>query len=186
MTPRLETPRLVLRPFDPSDWDAVRTLLSDALVIRYMHFAMWTPDQCRQWFEWCVATARQPDPDALMWAITRKDAGDVIGYVSSEPSNASDAAVPGERSVGYALHRAAWNQGYMTEALRAVLADEFSARGAPGLRATCNVANPASARVLEKVGLRREKTVFDANFAGGWTHWHHYAVTQAEYELRRT
>lgn len=184
MTPRLETPRLVLRPCAASDWDAVSTLLSDALVIRYMHFAMWTADQCRQWFERCVTTAWQPDLDALTWIVTRKDGRDVIGYVSSEPTNATDAAVPGERSVGYALHRAAWNQGCMTEALRAVLADEFGARGAPGLRATCNVANPASARVLEKVGMRREKTVFDANFAGSWTHWHHYAISKAEYEVR--
>jgi [ribosomal protein S5]-alanine N-acetyltransferase len=185
MPPRLETPRLVLRPFAAGDWDAVRTLLSDPLVIRYMHFAMWTADQCRQWFDACVTTTQQPDPNTLTWVVTRKDAGDVIGYVSSEPTNATDAAVPGERCVGYALHRAAWNQGSMTEALRAVLADEFGARGAPGLRATCNVANPASARVLEKVGMRREKTMFDANFAGAETHWHHYAITQPEYELRR-
>ncbi len=185
MTPRLETPRLVLRHFASSDWDAVSTMLSDPLVIRYMHFAMWTADQCRQWFDECLTNAQQPDPDALNWAITRKDAGDVIGYVSSETSNDSDAAVAGERDVGYALDRAAWNQGYMTEALRAVLAYEFGTRGAPRLRATCNVANPASARVMEKVGMRREKTVFDANFAGTCTHWHHYAITKAEYELRR-
>ena len=87
--------------------------------------------------------------------------------------------------LGIGLNRAAWNQGYMTEAVCAVLAYEFGARGAPRLRATCNVANPASARVLEKVGMRREKTVFDANFAGAWTHWHHYAITKAEYEIRR-
>jgi RimJ/RimL family protein N-acetyltransferase len=185
MAPRLETPRLVLRPFAAGDWDAIGTLLSDARVIRYMHFAMWTADQCRQWFDACVTTRQQPDLDALTWAMTRKDAGDVLGYVSSELTNATDAAVAGERSVGYALNRAAWNQGYTTEALRAVLADEFGVRGAPGLRATCNVANPASARVLEKVGMRREMTAFDPNFAGAATHWHHYAITQAEYELRR-
>lgn len=160
-------------------------MLSDPLTIRYMHFAMWTADQCRQWFDECVTNAQQPDDDALYWAITRKDAGDAIGYCSIETSNDTDAAIPGERSVGYALNCAAWNQGYMTEALRAVLAYEFGPRGAPRLRATCNVANPASARVMEKVGMRREKTVFDANFAGTWTHWHHYAITKAEYEFRR-
>jgi len=56
----------------------------------------------------------------------------------------------------------------MTEAVRAILAYEFGTHGAPQLRATCHVANPASARVLEKVGMRREKTVFDANFASNW------------------
>ena len=99
--PRLETPRLVLRQFASSDWDAVSSMLSDPLTIRYMHFAMWTADQCRQWFDECVTNAQQPDLDVLHWAMTRKDAGDVIGYCSSEPSNDTDAAVPGERSVGY-------------------------------------------------------------------------------------
>lgn len=184
MTPRLETPRLLLRQFAPSDWDAVSTMLSDPLIIRYMHFVTWTADQRCQWFEWCVTNAQQPDPDALNWAITRKDSGGVIGLFHIEPSDDNDAAVPGERDFGYLLNRAAWNQGYMTEALRAVLAYEFGTRGAPRLRATCNVANPASARVMEKVGMRREKTVFDANFAGNWTYWHHYAITKAEYEAR--
>jgi len=184
MTPRLVTPRLILRPFAADDWDAVCALLSDPLIIRYMHFVTWTADQRRQWFEWCVTNEQQPDSDACNWAITRRDAGDVIGLCHSQPSNESDAAIAGERGFGYLLNRAMWNQGYMTEALRAVLADEFGSRGAPGLRATCHVANPASARVLEKVGLHREKTVFDANFAGATAQWHHYTITKAEYEVR--
>jgi len=185
MTPRLETPRLVLRQFAPGDWDAVNTMLSDPLTIRYMHFVTWTADQRRQWFEWCVTHAQQPDLDALNWAITRKDSGNVIGLCHIGTSNDSDAAVPGERGFGYLLNRATWKQGYITEAVRAILAYEFGTHGAPQLRATCHVANPASARVLEKVGMRREKTVFDANFAGNWAQWHHYTITKAEYEDRR-
>jgi RimJ/RimL family protein N-acetyltransferase len=182
MTPRLETPRLVLRPFVPGDWDAVNSMLADPITTRYMHFATWTEDRRRRWFDWCVTNAQHPDVDALNWAITRKDSGDVIGWFGI--GTASDAAVPGERVFGYLLDRASWNQGYMTEALRAVLAYEFGTRGAPRLRATCDVANPASARVMEKVGMRRETTVFDADFEGNWARRHHYAITKAEYEVR--
>ncbi|HYI16316.1 MAG TPA: GNAT family protein [Thermomicrobiales bacterium] len=185
MTPRLETPRLVLRQFASSDWDAISTMLSDPLTIRYMHFVTWTADQRRQWFDERITNAQQPDLDELDWAIVRKDFEGVIGCLSSEASSDDDATVPGERGIGYLLNRAARNQGYMTEALRAVLAYEFDTCGTPRLRATCNVANPASARVMEKVGMRREKTVFDADFAGNSTHWHHYAITKAEYEVRR-
>jgi RimJ/RimL family protein N-acetyltransferase len=184
MTPRLDTPRLILRQFAPGDWDAVNALLSDPDIIRYMHFVTWTADQRREWFDWLLTSAKQPDLVAHSWAITRRDAGDVIGLCHIDPSNENDAAVLGERSVGYLLNRAAWNQGLMTEALRAVLADEFGARAALGLRATCHVANPASARVLEKAGMLREKTVFDANFAGEPARWHHYAITKAAYEVR--
>lgn len=185
MTPRLETPRLVLRQFVSGDWDAVNLMLSDPLIIRYMHFLTWTADQRRGWFEWCVANAQQPDADALNWVMTRKDSRSVIGVVHAQPSDDNDAAVPGERSLGYLLNRALWNQGYMTEALRAVLDEEFRSRGTPLLRATCHIANPASARVMEKVGMRREKTVFDADFAGTSAQWHHYVITNAEYVAQR-
>jgi RimJ/RimL family protein N-acetyltransferase len=185
MTPRLETPRLVLRPFASSDWDAVSAMLSDPVTTRFMHFATWTEDQGRQWFNGCVTNAPQPpdDLDTFYWAIARKDSGEVIGWFGIGTS--SDAAVPGERRFGYLLNRRYWNQGYMTEALRAVLADEFGARGTPLLRATCDVANPASARVMEKVGMRREQTVLNADLAGNWAQTHHYAITKAEYEARR-
>jgi RimJ/RimL family protein N-acetyltransferase len=176
MTPHLETPRLVLRPFAPGDWAAVNAMLSDPEAIRYMHFARWTEERRREWFDWCVVDAQQPDGDTFNWAIARKDPGDVIGWFGIGGSE--------ERGFGYLLDRAAWNQGFMTEALRAVLAYEFGSRGAPRLRATCDAANPASARVMEKVGMRHEKTVVDAHFEGNWARRHHYCITNAEYEAR--
>lgn len=183
MTPVLETPRLILRPFAPGDWDAFDTMLSDPETVRYMHFATLTRDQRRDWFEWCIANARQPDADAINWAITRRDTGDAIGWFGIGTSD--DADVVGERGFGYLLARAAWNRGYMTEALRAVLAYEFGTRGAPKLRATCDIANPASARVMEKAGMWRERTVYGADFMGNWAHRHHYAITKAEYDAAR-
>lgn len=157
-------------------------MLSDPVTTRYMHFATWTEDQRRQWLDWCVTNAQQPEADATNWAMTRRDSRDVIGWFGIGTS--SDTAVPGERGFGYLLNRASWNQGYMTEALRAVLAYEFGTRGAPRLRATCDIANPASARVMEKVGMRREKTVYDADFEGNWAHRHRYAIMKTEYESR--
>jgi RimJ/RimL family protein N-acetyltransferase len=64
-----------------------------------------------------------------------------------------------------------------------VLEYEFGTGGAPRLRATCDVANPASAGVMEKAGMRREKPVFDAGFEGNWDERHHYATMKAEYEV---
>ncbi|MFO5197509.1 GNAT family N-acetyltransferase, partial [Salmonella enterica subsp. enterica serovar Typhimurium] len=90
---------------------------------------------------------------AFYWAITLRDSGTIIGWFGIGTS--SDPDVPGERRFGYLLNRAYWNQGYMTEALQAALADEFDNRNAPRLQATCSIDNPASARVMEKAGMRR-------------------------------
>ncbi|MDP9379733.1 MAG: GNAT family N-acetyltransferase [Chloroflexota bacterium] len=183
MTPRLETSRLVLRQFAPTDWDAINAMLSDPETTRYMHFANWSEDRRREWFDRCVANGQQPDADAINWVIVRKDTGSVIGWFGIGAS--SEPAVTYDISFGYLIDRAHWNQGYMTEALRAVLAYEFETLGAPQLSATCDVANPASARVMEKAGMRRERTVYDADFEGNRAHRHHYTITKGEYEARR-
>jgi ribosomal-protein-alanine N-acetyltransferase len=176
--PRLETGRLILRPFAPADWDAVDVILSDSLNTQYMHFSKWTEQKRRQWFEWCLANAEQADTDAITWAITLKGSETVIGWFGS---GTSDGGRVGERSFGYLLDRAWWNRGYMTEALGAVLAYEFGTLGTPRVHATCEAANPASARVMDKVGMRRGKTVHDADFEGNWAERHHYTITKVEY-----
>ncbi len=73
----------------------------------------------------------------------------------------------------------------MTEALRAVLDHEFGTRGMPRLHATCETANPASARVMEKAGLRRELTVRDTDSEGNWAERHHYVIDRAAYAATR-
>jgi RimJ/RimL family protein N-acetyltransferase len=64
--------------------------------------------------------------------------------------------------VGYLLDRHHWGNGYATEAARAVVAWAFSVPAIRRVWATCDTANVASARVLEKAGLEREGTLRQA------------------------
>ncbi|ULH15380.1 GNAT family N-acetyltransferase [Deinococcus sp. KNUC1210] len=64
-----------------------------------------------------------------------------------------DAA--GAIEIGYGLNPEAWNQGYATEALRALLPHWRAQEGVQQLRAETATSNPASARVLEKSGFVR-------------------------------
>jgi len=61
--PMLESDRLVLRDFVSTDWDPIDVMLSDPEVTCYMHFAAWTEEKRRAWFEWCIANSQQPNPD---------------------------------------------------------------------------------------------------------------------------
>jgi ribosomal-protein-alanine N-acetyltransferase len=158
-------------------------MLSDPVATRYMHFAHWTDDQRRQWFDWCIERAQTDDDEPAMWVIARKEDDAVIGWFGI--GGMSDPVEHGERSFGYLLDRAFWRQGYMTEALRAVLDYEFGVRGTPRVSATCEITNVASARVMEKAGMRRETTVYDADLEGNWAHRHHYAITGAEHQAVR-
>src|SRR5262249_33695776 len=84
-------------------------------------------------------------------AIVLRATGKVIGWIGfGHPSQLNI----GDYDFGYALHRAYWGQGCMTEALRALLAFCFDELGARSVFGECYAANPASARVMEKAGMR--------------------------------
>jgi RimJ/RimL family protein N-acetyltransferase len=61
--------------------------------------------------------------------------------------------------IGFGLVQAMSGQGYMTEACRAVLDYGFADMGLRRIEARCQITNAASARVLEKIGMRREAVV---------------------------
>jgi [ribosomal protein S5]-alanine N-acetyltransferase len=170
----LETERLLLRDFVPSDWEAINAIVSDPEVTRHMHFSTWTHEQRREWFDWCIENNHEPNRDVYNWGITLQGSDALIGWFGIGSS--SRATVAGERGFGYLLHRHYWGQGYMTEVLLAIIAYEFETLGTPRLSATCETDNHASARVMEKAGMRHERTIHDTDFEGNWAYRHHYAI----------
>lgn len=170
----IETQRLFLREFVESDWDAINLILSDLQTTRYTHFATWTPHHRQEWFTWCLANSQLPIPDAYNWAIILKATSETIGWFGI--GSASHPVIANERDFGYVLARTQWGHGYMTEALKAMIIYEFGTLQTLYISATCDTANPASARVMEKGGMQYIKTVRDADGQGIWTERHHYAI----------
>lgn len=128
------------------------------------------------WVDTALEIAEQSNPDGIAWAIERKDTGEVIGWFGI--SNPVDPANTYNVDFEYALARAHWNQGYMTEVLRGIFAYEFDTLGVPQLSANCCAANIGSARAMEKAGMRRTKSDYSADFEGNWCHRHHYRITR--------
>lgn len=58
--------------------------------------------------------------------------------------------------IGYVLARSHWKRGYMTEAAHAVVEWALSQPEIFRVWAVCDVENVASAKMLEKIGMRRE------------------------------
>jgi ribosomal-protein-alanine N-acetyltransferase len=177
--PVLETDRLILHDFSPPDWEAINAILSDPEVTRYMHFASWNEEKRHAWFEWCITNSQQSNPDADNWAISLKDTGNVVGWLGV--GSASHPTMDHERDFGYVLNRHFWGQGYMTEALRAVLSYEFEVLGTLRIFATCEIPNIASVRVMDKAGMHCEGTFTGADFEGNWANRHRYAIHLHEY-----
>lgn len=142
---RIETERLILRPLTLDDAEAEFAWLSDPEVNRYMPYALYSNvEDVTKWLEYASTTK-----DEVHFGFERKADGFLIGAGSIGP----DEKMPGAWSFGYNLRRDAWNQGYATEAARAMIDFAYREHGVRTFTASHAVDNPASGRVMEKCGL---------------------------------
>jgi RimJ/RimL family protein N-acetyltransferase len=95
-----------------------------------------------------TARARE-EVRALQWVILRKEDERLLGMIGGR--------VEGHKvELGYVLAKAYWNQGYMTETVCAVVEWALSDPEIFRVWAVCDIENTASARVMEKAGMKRE------------------------------
>jgi len=89
------------------------------------------------------------DGEAFSYAITLKGNDSLIGMIAIH----ADGFKP---SIGYVLARPHWGKGYMTETARAVTDWLLRQPDIYRVCSTCDVDNPASAKVMEKAGMKYE------------------------------
>lgn len=133
--------RLFLRPAFPEDWQAIHARVSDESVVRNLARAPWPYGEADARF----FAAMQQDPRLPHFLVTLPGEG-VIG-------SAGLGEHDGHPEIGYWIGRDYWGHGYATEAGRAVLAIARTL-GHRLLRAGHFVDNPASGKVLRKLGFR--------------------------------
>ncbi len=160
-TLRLESARLLLRPFVLGDADAMfRNWASDAEVTRFL---TWSPHADRAATQALLETwtAQYADPAFYQWAIVPKSLGEPIGAISVvQPIDARIRAA----EIGYCIGRPWWHEGITSEAFSLVI-DLLSDRvGVNKIVARHDTENPRSGRVMQRCGLRREGTLRQA----GW------------------
>ena len=143
----IETERLILRPLYESDAEAEFVWLSDPVVNRFMPYNLYTSvEEARAWLR-SIQDAHLKDD--YQFGFVRKEDGLLIGAGSI---GLNKDQMPGYWGFGYNLRRDCWNMGYATEATRAMIDFAHRTFGAKDFCATHAVDNPASGRVMEKVG----------------------------------
>ncbi len=147
--PVLVTPRLRLRPADAGDAPAIfEGYAQDPEVTRYL---VWRPHRSIEETHAYLARCAEgwASETEYTWALVPREGGPLLGMIACRPN--------GHRAdLGYVLARAHWGRGYMTEAVRAVVAWALGRPECHRVWAVCDVENGASARVMEKAGLERE------------------------------
>ena len=148
----LETERLVLRPLTPDDAATVARLAGSREVadttISIPH--PYSEAQAREWI--AVCTTKSSAGKAIVFGVVTRDDAPLIGAVGLREIDAEHS----QAEMGFWVGVQSWGKGYATEAARRVIRYAFKELKLNRVYAHHMVRNPASGRVLEKVGMKRE------------------------------
>jgi [ribosomal protein S5]-alanine N-acetyltransferase len=151
MNSELQTPRLILRPWKLEDVTAFAALSNDPEIAD--HTLSFVYPQPEGWAQTRVERmiASLQERKHFSFAVVLKSTSEVIADCSI---SFDERHRRGE--MGYWCGAAYRGHGFMTEAARAVMQFGFEQLGLHRVQASHFPRNPASARILEKIGMRRE------------------------------
>jgi RimJ/RimL family protein N-acetyltransferase len=172
----LETARLRLREMEPGDLDFVAAMLGDPEVMRY-YPRVSSRAEAQAWLD--RQRKRYIDDGHGLWLVEERATGMPAGQVGLSMQEVEGARRP---EVGWLLHRPCWGKGYATEASRVLLRLSFEDLHLHRVYGRVEARNLGSARVLEKLGMRREAHLVENEFVKGeWQSELTYAILATEW-----
>lgn len=149
--PTIQTERLVLRPFEPGDAEDIRRL-AGAREIADTTLNIPHPYPRGGAEEW-IAKHRSgfQSGEGVVFAVTIRDSGELAGTIGMKIEERYDRA-----ELIYWIGHPYWGRGFCTEAGEAILEFGFIVLKLNRITSSHFRRNPASGRVLEKLGLVRE------------------------------
>jgi [ribosomal protein S5]-alanine N-acetyltransferase len=153
-TETIETKRLILRKFTPSDAENMyKNWAGDAEVTKYLTWPTHSSVEVSRMVidSWIKDYS---DDKNYQWCIELKRSGEAIGSISVVDLKENIEAV----EIGYCIGRDYWNQGITTEAFEATIKFFFEEVGVKRIESRHDPLNPGSGKVMLKCGLKYEGT----------------------------
>ena len=163
-----ETERLILRPINENDIDAVFALRNDPKIMRFIR----APQNRAESVNWIrLVTSRWQDEKIGFCAVIEKASNKFIGWCGLWR-----LAETGETEIGYAIDKNFWRKGYAAEAATRILFYGFDKLKLDKIVAVAHPENMASRRVTEKLGMKFDGIgrFYDRNLT-------HYSITEKEF-----
>jgi RimJ/RimL family protein N-acetyltransferase len=177
----LTTDRLVLREFVEEDWPAVLAYQNDPRYLRFYAWTRRTPEDVQGFVARFIAQQERQPRLKFQLAITLPTTGQLIGNAGIRIKTAGGH----EADIGYELDPQHWGLGYASEAARSLVQLGFDQLRLHRISAHCLTENLASARVLEKLGMRLEGRQRDSErFKGRYWDTLHCAILDHEWQAR--
>ncbi len=176
------TARLLLRPFNRGDVDAVYSYRSRPDVAQYLFDQPMSHEECAEAVRARTSQiAFTAEGDKILLAVERRDDLRLVGEVSLIWRSVADQ----QAEIGYILHPDVHGQGFATEAGGALLAFAFGEVGCHRVYARCDARNVASARVMQRLGMTEEAHFREhTHVKGQWEEELVYAILKREWQAR--
>lgn len=172
----IETQRLIIRKFRPSDYTELYEYLSDMNVVKYEPYEPYSLNEAKREAEF------RSNSDEF-YAVTLKDGGRLIGnlYLGKRQFETME--------LGFVFDTKWQMSGYATEAATALLDYAFGTLRIHRVTAECNALNYRSHKLMERLGMRREaefkKNVYYKKDSFGnplWQDTLQYAILREEWK----
>lgn len=179
----IRTERLDLRPVTQDDFAAIHAYQRRPEVCRYLY---WGPlDEAGSLASVTAKTTRttlRESGDLLQLAVVVRATGVLVGDVTFVWNSREH----GQGGIGYVFHPDHAGHGYATEAGRALLQLGFEELQLHRIQAELDGRNTASARLLERLGMRREGHLRENEFLDGeWADEVIYAMLAREWRAQQ-
>ncbi len=149
----ITTERLLLRAYTLADAPALKRLInSREVALNTLRIPYPYPDgEAERWISTHDEAHKRGD---YAFAVTLREGGELIGTIGLHTKLDHDHA-----ELGYWIGVPYWGRGYATEAAAAVVRFGFETLPLNRIYAMHFARNPASGRVLQKIGMRHEGTL---------------------------
>ena len=181
----IETDRLLLRPFEERDLDAMYAIWSRPDVVRLLYQEPQTREQTAEMVRLKAGRrVLRADGDYMNLAIDLRSTGELIG----DSLLALHSVANRQGEIGFVLHPDHHGNGYATEASRSLLRIAFEELGLRRLIANAFADNEPSWRLMERVGMRRELYAVKESLhrSGEWLDGISYALLAEEWSRLRS
>jgi RimJ/RimL family protein N-acetyltransferase len=179
----IQTPRLTLRPFSPADFDDLYAYQSRPDVARYLNWHARDHAQVRAALEeQCRETSLEAEGDWLTFAVVWREAGRVVGEAGLKLVSRQHR----QGEIGFVFNPDYQGRGLAAEAATAMLTLAFDGLAWHRVIGSCDARNEPSARLMERLGMRREAHfVENLMVKGQWTGELVYAILDHEWKARQ-
>lgn len=175
---RLDTERLVIRPFQAEDIQDVFAIYSDREVCQYLLHGEWRVDNMEEKFNKKRVNRSLTQNTMISLAVVLDE--QVIGDLSAWYTDMKDTV-----EIGYSFSSLSGGKGYATEAVGSLVAHLFNDHRVHRIQATLDARNTASQKLCERIGMRKEAHfIQDYWNKNEWTDSIVYGIL--DYELNNT